>query len=94
MTQLLDIGTRHGHQALGWYEGGAIVPGMLADLVAVDLASVRTVGSKAAEILYTATAADVLTVVVGGRVVVQNGEHVLGAVAPMLREAMQALRGQ
>jgi len=94
VTQLLDIGTRHGHQALGWYEGGAIVPGMLADLVAVDLASVRTVGSKAAEILYTATAADVLTVVVGGRVVVQNGEHVLGAVAPMLREAMQALRGQ
>ena len=36
----------------------------------MDLESTRTAGSKAAEVIYTASAADVLTVVVGGRVIV------------------------
>jgi len=77
---------------LGWYDGGSLSPGMLADFITVDLESTRTAGSKAAEVIYTANASDVLTVVVGGRVVVDEGRHAFGPVAPLIREALTMLR--
>ncbi len=91
-NQLLRCAAQHGYQSLGWYDGGAIAPGLLADFVVVDLDSVRTAGSKPAEALLTATAADVRTVVVGGRHIVDDGQHRLGPVAPRLREALTMIR--
>ena len=92
----LDVYKRqvHGYQSLGWYDGGAIAPGLLADFITVDLESTRTAGSKAAEILYTASACDVLTVVVGGRTIVEDGQHAFGPVAPLMREALSLIRDQ
>ncbi len=90
--QLVRCGSVHGYQSLGWYDGGSLSPGMLADFITVDLESTRTAGSKAAEVIYTANASDVLTVVVGGRVVVDEGRHAFGPVAPLIREALTMLR--
>lgn len=90
--QLLRCGSVHGYQSLGWYDGGSIAPGLVADFITVDLESTRTAGSKAAEVIYTASAADVLTVVVGGRVIVENGQHAFGPVAPLMREALSLIR--
>ena len=68
-----------------------LVPGAPADLVAVRTDTVRTAGVDPAQILLAATAADVDTVVVGGRVVVEDGAHRLGPVAPLLRAAIAPL---
>ena len=78
---------------LGWYGGGVIADGALADFVVVRDDTVRTVGSRAGQILYTATAADVATVVVAGAVVAERGEHArLGPVAPLFRDVFDTLR--
>jgi cytosine/adenosine deaminase-related metal-dependent hydrolase len=83
-----DLGTAltsAGHASLGW-------PGTHADLVAVRTDSVRTAGCAPEQILLAATAADVHTVVVGGRVVVEDGRHVrLGDVGRRLQEAIGRL---
>ena len=42
--ELLDAATAVGHRALGWPDAGELSVGMRADLVAVDLESVRTAG--------------------------------------------------
>jgi formiminoglutamate deiminase len=90
--ELVRVGSINGYQSLGWYDGGSLAAGMLADFVTVDQDSVRTAGSKAAEIVYTATAADVLGVWVGGRPIVTNGVHSFGPVGPLLREAFHLIR--
>jgi formiminoglutamate deiminase len=80
VTSLLDAATAAGHRCLGWPDAGRLAVGALADLVTVDLSSVRTAGSTAAHALATAVfaanAADVHHVVVGGKVVVVDGRHV------------------
>ncbi|HZI98745.1 MAG TPA: formimidoylglutamate deiminase [Actinomycetales bacterium] len=80
--------TRDGHAAIGWPECGRLVVGAPADLVAVRLDTVRTAGIDPAQIVLAATAADVDTVVVGGRVVVSGGRHRLGDVGAMLSRAI------
>jgi cytosine/adenosine deaminase-related metal-dependent hydrolase len=78
---LLRAATADGHASLGWPDAGEIVPGAWADLVTVSLDSVRTAGTDdglAAEAaVFGATAADVCDVVIGGRDVVRDGEHLL-----------------
>jgi len=80
-SELLDAATAAGHAALGWPDAGVIAPGGRADLVTVRLDSVRTAGfdpsAPAAAVVFAATAADVTHVVVGGRVVVRDGRHLL-----------------
>ncbi|MBP2370633.1 formimidoylglutamate deiminase [Pseudonocardia parietis] len=75
---LLRCATEHGHRALGRPDAGRIAPGLRADLVAIDLATVRTAGGgpTAQTAVFAATAADVTDVVVDGRVVVREGRHV------------------
>ncbi|HTY70930.1 MAG TPA: formimidoylglutamate deiminase [Actinomycetes bacterium] len=95
-AELLTIATASGHAALGWPEAGGLAVGAVADLVAVDLTSVRTSGGADADALAVAlaaaTAADVREVVVSGRTVVREGHHVLlGDVAPMLQAAIEAV---
>jgi formiminoglutamate deiminase len=88
---LVDALTLGGHRALGWTDAGALAPGWRADLVAVRLDSTRTAGCPPGQLVRTATAADVHTVVVEGRVVVSDGRHVLGNVGRLLSEAIEPL---
>jgi len=80
-----------GHHALGWPDAGRIAPGRRADLVAVRLDSVRTAGADPAQAVFAASAADVDTVIVDGRVIVSAGRHVLGDIAALLRAAIDPL---
>ncbi|GAB3440877.1 formimidoylglutamate deiminase [Phycicoccus ginsengisoli] len=89
---LLDIASARGYDCLGWPDGGRLEAGALADLVAVRLDTVGTVGSKPGQVLYSASRPDVDTVVVGGRVVVEGGQHRLGDVARMLGSSLSAVR--
>ena len=77
---LLDAATVNGHRSLGWEGAGRIAVNGFADLVTVDLSSVRTAGTSPehalATAVYAANAADVRHVVIGGRTVVRDGRHV------------------
>jgi formiminoglutamate deiminase len=80
-----------GHHALGWPDAGRIAPGLRADLVAVRLDTVRTAGVDPAQAVFAASAADVDTVLVDGRMIVSGGRHVLGDIGEMLRSAIRPL---
>ncbi|PZF86740.1 formimidoylglutamate deiminase [Jiangella anatolica] len=80
--------TGAGHRALGWPGNGRLAPGAAADLVAVRTDTVRTAGADPAQLVLAATAADVDTVIVGGRTVVSGGAHLLGDVADLLTRAL------
>ncbi|HKS46848.1 MAG TPA: formimidoylglutamate deiminase [Amycolatopsis sp.] len=73
MRELLSAATAH--DALGWSEVGVLAPGAAADLVVVDLGSVRTAGIEPDGVLFGATAADVTDVLVGGRWIVRDRAH-------------------
>ena len=65
-------------------------PGSYADLMAVDPASVRTVGSRPDQLALTATAQDVTAVVVSGRLAARHGIHAtLGDPARLLAAAIE-----
>jgi formiminoglutamate deiminase len=71
--------TAGGMDAIGW-EAGSLAPGRLADFVNVRMDGIRTAGvntSLVAGVLFAATAADVHTVVVGGKPVVADGRHLV-----------------
>ncbi|MGP3954663.1 formimidoylglutamate deiminase [Nonomuraea sp. 3N208] len=92
-ADLLAAATNAGHTSLGFPDAGMLVAGARADLVSVRLDSVRTAGARGPEaVVFAATAADVHSVVSGGRRVVENGRHVLGDVGSLLAEAIGALR--
>ncbi|MUL82978.1 MULTISPECIES: formimidoylglutamate deiminase [unclassified Mycolicibacterium] len=76
-ADLLTAATANGHQALGFGDAGHLRVGQRADLVAVDLDSIRTAGSPASAetAVFAATAADITDVVIDGRVVVANRRH-------------------
>ncbi|MGZ4629099.1 amidohydrolase family protein [Oryzihumus sp.] len=88
-AELLAAATAHG--SLGWEDAGRLEAGARADLVAVRLDSPRTAGIAPAQVLLAATAADVDTVLVDGRVVVESGLHRLGDVGALLRKAIEPL---
>ena len=76
ISEMLQTATSNGMASLGW-DSGALEPGKRADFIAVSLNSVRTagIGDPAAAVMLAATAADVADVVVGGKRVVQGGQH-------------------
>ncbi|WP_026874451.1 formimidoylglutamate deiminase [Jiangella gansuensis] len=90
-AELVAALTHRGHAALGWPENGRIAPGAAADLVALRTDTVRTAGCDPAQIVLAAGAADVHTVVVGGRVVVRDGMHERGDVAGLLADVIAPL---
>jgi len=90
-AELVDALTVDGHRALGWPDAGRIAPGQRADLVAVRLDSPRTAGCPPEQLIRAASAADVHTVLVEGRVVVADGRHVLGDVGRLLAAAIEPL---
>jgi cytosine/adenosine deaminase-related metal-dependent hydrolase len=56
--------------------------------VAVRLDTVRSAGTHPEQIAFSATAADVDTVVADGRVIVDAGRHRLGDVGQLLADAL------
>jgi formiminoglutamate deiminase len=89
LDELLSAATRH--ESLGWDDAGRLEVGARADLVAVRLDSRRTAGSAPGQVILSATAADVDTVVVDGKIVVAGGEHRLGRVGPLLQRSIEPL---
>lgn len=75
VAQLYSAATDHG--SIGWPEVGRIEAGAAADLVTVDLDSVRTAGVEPAAALFAATASDIREVLVAGRQVVSEHRHTL-----------------
>jgi formiminoglutamate deiminase len=88
-ADLLAAATAHG--SIGWADAGRLEVGARADLVAIRDDTVRTAGSHPGQVLLTATAADVGTVVVDGTVVVEDGRHRLGDVGRLLQDAITPL---
>jgi cytosine/adenosine deaminase-related metal-dependent hydrolase len=75
---LLTAASGAGQRSLGFDDAGAIAVGARADLVALDVGSVRTAGtgSGVETAVFTATGADVTDVVSGGVHIVEDCEHV------------------
>jgi formiminoglutamate deiminase len=94
-STLLRAATADGHHAIGWADAGVLKVGARADLVAVDLNSVRTAGGEATAetIVFAASAADVTDVVIDGQVVVADRRHVRVDVAAELNKAITTLLG-
>jgi formiminoglutamate deiminase len=88
---LVDALTWRGHASIGRPDLGRITVGSPADLVAVRLDSVRTSGSRPDQVVMSAAAADVDTVVVNGREIVSGGVHILGDVGALLAQAINPL---
>ncbi len=94
-ADLLRAATRGGAAALGWPDAGELAVGRLADFATVRLNSPRLAGldrgQAVAAVLFAATAADIASVVVGGRPVVTDGRHLgVGDVAAALAAAVPA----
>lgn len=94
---LLHAATAQGHASLGWPEAGRIEPGAFADLTTMRLDSPRLAGTSAAHaldsVVFASTAADVVTVIHGGRRIVNNGVHMNIDVAGELQSAIAAVTG-
>src|SRR6185437_9637291 len=93
--ELLHAVTAGGAASLGWPEAGRLEAGGLADLVTVDLGSVRLAGttpeSGLDSLVFAAAAADVRDVMVGGRWIVRDGAHVHLDVTTELRRSIAAV---
>jgi len=91
---LLDAATTGGYRSLGWSEEGVgIAVGAPADLTTIRTDSPRLAGipdvDMIAAVVFAAGAADVSTVVVGGRIIVEDGRHVRFDVVSELKEALR-----
>jgi cytosine/adenosine deaminase-related metal-dependent hydrolase len=75
-AELLTAGTTTGHASLGFPDAGEIRVGARADLVTLDTTTPRTAGTGADEqtAVFAATGADVVQVIVDGRVVHSRGD--------------------
>ncbi len=78
--ELVAMASESGYRSLGWPGGGRIAVGAHADLVTLSLDSVRLAGIGQEDLLagaaLAASASDVGTVVVAGRVIAADGAHV------------------
>ncbi|WP_433163390.1 formimidoylglutamate deiminase [Kribbella sp. CA-247076] len=94
-AELHKAATADGHRSIGYADAGVIEVGARADLVALRLDSVRTAGTGATveTAVFAASAADVIDVVVGGRQVVADGNHVKLDVAAELAASIAAVTG-
>jgi 5-methylthioadenosine/S-adenosylhomocysteine deaminase len=88
------LGTRGGAELLG-LEAGAIAPGMLADLVAVDLghASLHPPSDLLKSVVYAMSPQAVTDVWVHGREVVRGGRLVTADLPELLARVRELTRG-
>lgn len=92
-ARALRLATRDGAEALGLEDVGFLAEGKRADLVLLDLNKPHAVPELAdpvSRIVYSARASDVHTVIVDGRVVVDEGELVPLSQKGILKGANQA----
>jgi len=89
-ADLVHALTAAGHRSLGWPDAGSIQVGARADLVCLDLNSVRTAGCSPEQALLAASSADVTDVICDGRPIVRAGRHALGDVGRALQVAIRA----
>jgi formiminoglutamate deiminase len=89
--ELVAALTVDGQQSLGWGDAGRIEPEARADLVTIRLDSVRTAGTRPEQAVFAASAADVVSVVADGTVIVEDGRHLLGDVGRLLTDAIEPL---
>jgi formiminoglutamate deiminase len=92
---LLRAATAGGSRSLGW-DAGELREGRLADFISLSLEGPRLAGAELgdplAQTLYSAHPEDVRTVVVGGELVVEAGEHLrLGGVGSLLEHSLAEL---
>ena len=94
-AELLRAATEGGAAAVGWPEAGRIEAKAVADLVTIDLASVRLAGTSAEHALesavFAASVGDVRDVMVGGEFVVRDWVHLRFDVAAELAAAIDKL---
>ena len=88
-ADLLDAATTGASRSMAT-PVAALTVGSPCDLVSINHASLRTIGSDPAQLPLTATAADVTAVVVAGRVVARDGQHLdLGDPPTLLAAALK-----
>ncbi len=97
---LAAMATVNGHRCLGWDDAGRIAVGSRADLVTIDLSSVRTIGGSVggkpaplAAALFAAGAADVTDVMIDGVAVVTDRNHQRIDVAAELESTIEEVLG-
>lgn len=92
---LVAAATVNGHRSLGWNDAGEIRVGNRADLVSIDLESVRLAGTDVAQlteaVIFASTSADITDVYVDGRPVVADRNHVSIEVAAELDATIKDL---
>ncbi|HEX5968686.1 MAG TPA: formimidoylglutamate deiminase [Intrasporangium sp.] len=88
-SDLLQAASFNGYRALGWSDGGHLSKGALADFVTVRTDTVNTAGSAPEQIIYSGVASDVSAVVIGGDLVVRDGQHRLGDVGRLLGTSIE-----
>jgi formiminoglutamate deiminase len=96
-SRLLESATGDGHSALGWPDAGRLRVGARADLVAIDVNSVRTAGggARVENAVFAATAGDVTDVVVDGQqIVTDRRHHLLSEPGRALAAAIAAVVGE
>ncbi|MBL3699674.1 amidohydrolase [Leucobacter luti] len=78
-SDVLDIATRRGAEAIGFPETGALEVGRLADVIALDITGAAATPFDPAALVshlgFAATGADVRHVFIGGRHVYADGAH-------------------
>lgn len=99
-ADVIDIATRRGAEAIGFPETGALEPGRLADVIALDVTGTSATpldlaesGALVSHLGFAATGADVRHVFIGGRHVYADGAHLtLDAAAIRSRAAAARAR--
>ena len=88
----IELGTRGGARALGLEEIGALAPGMKADLVLIDgnRANLTPRATVVSNLVYAQDPSAVRTVLVGGRMVVDEGRVVAWDEDEVIHEADRA----
>ncbi len=96
--ELLVMATVDSHRSLGWADAGTIAVGQRADLITVDVESIRTAGAvdrsgpdPLAGLVFAASAADITDVMIDGRAVVTDRHHMTIDVAAELAAAIKEL---
>ena len=96
-SDVLDIATRHGAEAIGFPDTGALEAGRLADVIALDVTGygATPLHSLISHLGFTARGNDVRHVFIGGRHIYAEGRHLTLDAAQIIsrgRTAAQRLR--
>jgi cytosine/adenosine deaminase-related metal-dependent hydrolase len=90
---LLDAATLGGAEALRRKDLGRIAPGACADLILIDMARphLQPVSDPVRTLIWNARGSDVTTVMIDGRMIVENGRYKLGREADIIGRGSKAV---